>query len=80
MDILIVYTILLSLFIIATITDMKANKRRDEIQDEIDRITLGEKYYDQLYGRGAFEFGKHCKNRFELQMKKLDDISCDNIS
>jgi len=33
-------------------------KRRYKIQDEIDRETLGEKYYEQLWGRGTWKNGK----------------------
>jgi hypothetical protein len=54
MTIAVVYLILFILFVCASAVDARAHKHREKLEDEICRIQLGKKYYEELYGRGSW--------------------------
>jgi hypothetical protein len=55
---LIVPVFLFVLFLIGALVDIRCHIRSKKIQDEIDRETLGKKYYEELWGKGTWENGK----------------------
>ena len=56
--IILVYIMLAVILIIGLYIDSKAETKREEIQDRIDRETLGKKYYEQLWGYGSWDKGR----------------------
>lgn len=55
----VIYIILLVLFVLGSLADIKANRKREQIEDEICRLQLGKKYYEELYGNGSWNNKKY---------------------
>jgi len=56
--IILVYIALAIMLVIGVLIEVKAEAKREEIQDRIDRETLGKKYYEQLWGYGSWDNGR----------------------
>ena len=52
--VIVTYSILFIVFVVASLVDHKAQITRDRIEDQICRLNLGKKYYEELYGRGSW--------------------------
>jgi len=56
--IILVYVVLAIMLVAGVSIEAKAETKREEIQDRIDRETLGKKYYEQLWGYGSWDNGR----------------------
>ena len=55
--IILVYVVLAVMLVVGVLIEVKAETKREEMQDRIDRETLGKKYYEQLWGYGSWDRG-----------------------